>query len=713
MTSDPIVKSAALVSTIPASSGTHNATGLLQILRDFVESDSFSIPPSVTRKLLGADLRTECSLALLRTVTAFKKLEPWALRLFDATGKYPTGFLQLTRADIGAFDECLETQVRDASGNVISQGQYCSLFLNVKKNFIGEKEIEFLASILHPKLFAFTGSFIDMQAPLIRLGMCFLDDCTQRDLQALMETMRPDPVDIRVENCVTATPEPWSTTQIVIVAFLTTLVIVIAWATAVDLYTASKRNAEQKDGVLLKAVMVFSAARNTRTLLHVADKTNPDQCHLCFLHGMRTISAGHIVIGHCYQIMSDTWGRYLNMMIATDSWGSMIVTSAFDSVDTFFFLSGFLLAFVVSHQKCNGPLVFLTAVVRRLIRTCVPLFFVIMCIYALPRFVSGPDTKRFFEMYDEEIAETWWALLLQMRNFIAMSEQTLLLHLWYLSADFQLFVVSLLILLVLKNRRKIALGTFTIFSILGCAVTLWTATNPEVLPFMTYPAYTKSILLASLNLLYIRPFAHAICFFSGCMTLMFLEDFRNRKISKSTQLAGWSIATICTLCVIFMKIPWYKHRDPTSESVKLLAAITERIMWSLFLVWLTLACATGRGGFITRFLSSSFFAPLSRLSFGVYLIHYPFILLMLHASRERVLWSHFTQVTLFFGVFIWSCLLSYMAFLTCEAPTAGLDKLVFKRLIGRQKPATQERRPEAGDAINLGSGQLCTSPVKL
>nr|XP_050051296.2 nose resistant to fluoxetine protein 6-like [Dermacentor andersoni] len=158
-----------------------------------------------------------------------------------------------------------------------------------------------------------------------------------------------------------------------------------------------------------------------------------------------------------------------------------------------------------------------------------------MCTYVLPRFVTGPDAKGFFRTLDEEIAETWWALLLQIRNFFEMTERTLLVHLWYLSTDFQLFVLSLLILLVLKKRKKLALATFTVLSLLGCAIAMWTATNPNVLPFMAYPAHTRSLQLTTFNLYYTRPFYHAVCFFSGCMTLLVLDDFSNRKISKVSQ----------------------------------------------------------------------------------------------------------------------------------------------------------------------------------
>ncbi|KAL1440871.1 hypothetical protein MTO96_009168 [Rhipicephalus appendiculatus] len=211
-------------------------------------SDFISVHPSLTRKLLGADLRPECSLALLRTVAAMKKLEPWALRLFDATGKYPTGVLQFSRAGIGAFDECLETEVKDAYGNVVSHGQYCSLRFNLTRGSIGEEDMNFFSSLLHPKFVQFLGSLSETQVPLLRIGLCFLDDCTQSDLQALVDTVVPHQVDGQVKNCVAGAPEPWSTTQVGIAAFLAVLVTVIAVATVVDLYMDSKGNAAQKGG---------------------------------------------------------------------------------------------------------------------------------------------------------------------------------------------------------------------------------------------------------------------------------------------------------------------------------------------------------------------------------------------------------------------------------------------------------------------------------
>lgn len=51
-----------------------------QVLRDVVAAGLSKVPRSLVSKLLAADVRFECSTALLRTMKALQNLEPWALR---------------------------------------------------------------------------------------------------------------------------------------------------------------------------------------------------------------------------------------------------------------------------------------------------------------------------------------------------------------------------------------------------------------------------------------------------------------------------------------------------------------------------------------------------------------------------------------------------------------------------------------------------------
>lgn len=664
-----------------------------EVLRDALAGGFANMPKSLRRKLLQADVRPECSVGLLRTMKAFQNLEPWALKLFDSSGKLPTGLLQGSRVDLGAFDECLETEALDSFGDVFTRGQYCNLLIYFKNATAVESRIDSVSSILHPKFQYFKNYFTVEEVPALRLAMCFVEDCNEQDLQALVNTVKPPLVRIEVSNCVTAEMEPWTNAQIGIVISLAIIIAAVIASTWVDYYTKDKPKWKKEHSTLHELCSGFSMISNTRMLLRVADKANPDQYSLQFLHGMRFWCIVHIVLCHCGQTMSDSWSRLLNLLIASDQWSFMIITAGFSSVGTFFFLSGFFLCLTLSRQKRTGPVVFVIGVFRRFIRTCIPLFFIIMCMYLLPRFVAGPDTKAFFQKMYKDVDVHWWHLLLMIRNFVEITAWDVLPHLWYLSTDFQLFTVSLLVLLVFKSRKMLAVAAFLLLSLLGCAIGTWVVDAQELPPFMIFPGPILQLMQKTVNEYYMRPYYHAVCYFSGCMTFLLKDEFKKRRISKVVLYAGWTVAASCGLLCTFMKLAWYRSPEPTSHGVALLTSFFDRILWSVFLVWTTLACSAGRGGPVNTFLSWGVFVPLSKLSYGVYLIHVPFIELMLHASRERLFWSKFTTVTLFNSVLIWSFQLAFLSFLACEAPTGALDKMLFGMLSGGGRSRRRDPKP--------------------
>ncbi|XP_037521604.2 nose resistant to fluoxetine protein 6 [Rhipicephalus sanguineus] len=243
--------------------------------------------------------------------------------------------------------------------------------------------------------------------------------------------------------------------------------------------------------------------------------------------------------------------------------------------------------------------------------------------------------------------------------------------------DYQFFVVGVPLFLLLKNRRPMAIGAFAFVGLLGCCVCAWQVTQWEIAPFMVFLAPKLATVGDTVNKYYILPSYHAVCYFTGCIAYLVADNLRQRKVSKVVQIVCWTVSFTTGICCVYIKCVWYTGDTPTSDLGKMATAFFDRIMWSMFIGWITLACISGRGGFVSKFLSWAPFAPLSRLSFAVYLIHFPFIEIMLHTSRERLYYSHFNQVTLFFSVLMWSYILAYFMYLVCEGPTANLDKLVF------------------------------------
>lgn len=67
-------------------------------------------------------------------------------------------------------------------------------------------------------------------------------------------------------------------------------------------------------------------------------------------------------------------------------------------------------------------------------------------------------------------------------------------------------------------------------------------------------------------------------------------------VSQALQAAFWCASVALGLTCVFMKHSWNRGEQPSGEWAKILFAFSDKIMWSVFLSWITYACATARGG---------------------------------------------------------------------------------------------------------------------
>ncbi|KAL1438077.1 hypothetical protein MTO96_010419 [Rhipicephalus appendiculatus] len=659
-------------STTPATKQAPKRSKFLSDIQSMIKQLMSTRGSELMRKLLQADISTDCTFGLLQFTRAIQDLEPWALRLIDATAKYPTGVLQGTLSDLGAYDECIETVVRDEYGATKVRGQYCDVHLS-----IGDDDA-FLENLLpallytHRKVGHFMSFALDEVLPGLRLGVCFIDACNELDLANIGRTLGGTAVKITVKDCVTNEYEGVDNVQACIIAFLAVLAAVIAMGTIFELFTKNW-NDKRQNAIYYKCVTAFSVVKNSRIILHVGNNGNPETQRYKFVHGLRFLSMFWICLGHSYQTINENITRLINAVYIFESWESPIISAGFMAVDTFFFMSGYLLYYVLNKQNHNRAMVAGIALFRRFLRGTIPMFFMIMCMYLLPLIASGPNSKEFYDRFYAE---------------------STMVHLWYLSADFQLFVVAVAVIQTFGRKKRLAAVVFAVLSLLCCLVSAWQIYGTNMLPFIVplHTSYRDTI--DTVICYYQLPFYHAVCFFSGCMTFTFVEQYGKVNISKTIQALLWCIALSCGLSCVFMKLEWNIDSEQPSETKRMFMAFIDRILWSVFMTWFWFTCTTSRGGFVNRFLSWNGFVPLARLSFGVYLIHLPFFNLMHRVSRERRFYSHFTLVSNCFVVLVWSYLLSYIQCVACELPLSHLEKLVFVRDPRKGSDTTKELRKE-------------------
>ncbi|CAN7937294.1 unnamed protein product [Ixodes hexagonus] len=387
----------------------------------------------------------------------------------------------------------------------------------------------------------------------------------------------------------------------------------------------------------------------------------------------------------------------VNLLAYSDTLMSCVGIAGIISVDTFFFLSGFLLAYSLLKQNRNRLIVTIIACVRRFIRTTVPLFFVVMCCHLLPLIATGPSSPAMYDKFYHDMSNYWWALLLQIRNFQPELSDGIFGHMWYISTDFQLFVISVIVLQLFKGNPKRTIAVFLGLSLAGCSFNAWQMHGTGYMPYnLPVPVPVQSF-MDSINYVYVLPTTHAVCFFSGCIMWLLVDMHKTQGPSKAMQAVFWSVSLALGLTCVFMKHSWNRGEEPSGEWAKIVFAFSDKIMWSAFLSWITYACITGRGGLLCDFLSWEPFSPLSKLTYGVYLIHFPFYYVRAHISRERMNWNVFHNVTDSFAVFVWANILGYLMFIMCEAPTSHLEKCIF---LGRSRAKVNTKNDKEADWKN-------------
>lgn len=119
-------------------------------------------------------------------------------------------------------------------------------------------------------------------------------------------------------------------------------------------------------------------------------------------------------------------------------------------------------------------------------------------------------------------------------------------------------------------------------------------------------------------------------------------------LSKLIVVIGWSIALASMLAVIFGIYPFYL---PGNQMTTLDSAFYEsfnRVAWVIALSWLIFACVNGYGGPIAWFLSFPQWQPLARMSYSIYLVHFPIQVLIATSAKTQANFSDLYAVSVFF-----------------------------------------------------------------
>ncbi|KAF8796913.1 Nose resistant to fluoxetine protein 6 like protein [Argiope bruennichi] len=364
-----------------------------------------------------------------------------------------------------------------------------------------------------------------------------------------------------------------------------------------------------------------------------------------------------------------------------DHWIFQIILNGFFSVDSFFLLSGFLVAYVFFKQadKTDGKIPWLYFYIHRYVRLTIVYFMIILIhTFILPYVGSGPLWPD--DAADKFCRKNWWWNLLYINNFVPQGEQCFPVA-WYLANDMQFYIISPLFLITLWRWPKIGysmLGAF--FSITFIANFVLTLEYNLIAGLGNIIEYSNDILGFQnkinefFNKIYFKPYARIGPYLVGILLAYYLHKRKKENADKLSRIhltVGWIVASGLTLTCQF----GLYHQRLTPVGASFYNAFS-RTIFGFGLAWVIFVCIEGQANIVNRILSWKPWIPLSRLTFCAYLIH-PIVQTAYYNSlRTLILFNHNNMFMMYMGFLIISYAFSLVVSLLLESPVIRLERLL-------------------------------------
>jgi len=320
-------------------------------------------------------------------------------------------------------------------------------------------------------------------------------------------------------------------------------------------------------------------------------------------------------------------------------------------------------------------------------------------------FLSGP--LRF--TYDKHLypcRESWWWDLTFVVNFLMRasyenetSKASCIGNSWYISVDMQMYLVMPFLILPVK-LLKYKQTYLWLLVIISCAIPTAIVMANDLIPTLLNGVSLMETWEFMFKV-YLMPWTRATPYFVGALVGYWLVQLeRSEKTGRelmnefykehpriaalSPRLLGWLLNTAAALALVFglVDVNYIDNLNPPREltSTEDFFYIFLAIFgWSVVVSWVIMQCAMGLAEPLNFFLSHPMWQPLSRLTFGAYLISYPLQLMVYSTFQEYIYVNHNMIFLTWIGIIWLSYAAAFALSLLVESPVINLLRLLKKK----------------------------------
>ena len=442
----------------------------------------------------------------------------------------------------------------------------------------------------------------------------------------------------------------------------------------------------------LEFITAFSVFKNVPMIL----STKQPPTAITSLNGIRVLSMFWVILAHTHYwaLITGVLTNPLSLPHFISRFSFQPIANGFFSVDSFFFLSGALVAYLTLREmeRKRGRFPIITYYLHRYLRLTMVYAFLLFFYWSLMGYLGngpqwqasmGPGTPGY-----EQCNKYWWTNLLYINNFYPWKlGEECMGWTWYLANDMQFYVLAPLILVPLYYLFPVGL------IVSGVLVLGTFAANGGISGKYDFVANTLQDANADQSDdIYIKPYCRAAPYIVGIILGFAL--YKKARINIHW-LADWLIycfiwfiAAGCLFSTIYgLYGSWHGHELTKAENVSYF--MFSRFTWGVGLAMMVFACHNGYGWVINDFLSMKMWIPLSRLTYTAYLVH-PIVLTVIFVSiQEPFTYTDFTLAVYAVAMVALSFGAAGVVAVFVEFPLSNLEIATFKAVGLKPRESTR------------------------
>ncbi|XP_017771939.1 PREDICTED: uncharacterized protein LOC108559240 [Nicrophorus vespilloides] len=443
--------------------------------------------------------------------------------------------------------------------------------------------------------------------------------------------------------------------------------------------------------------MAFSLTKNLERL--GSEITSEDGLALAPIQGIRVFNIFFVVM--CHSCVLLFVGPIANPQYAenvTLDPLNMFLSNGNLIMQTSFMISALLLSFhlcqIFENMKMNVSVIFM-GIVNRLLRLY-PIHLAMLGFAAtwLRHSGNGPFFHRIVDSEFRNCRENWLLNVLFINN-LYNTENICMTHSWYLSADTQLFVFGLFVMMVVINNPRKANTIFISLFVTGILVTFAQHYyNAYDIVFRSYPEYLYNLFL---NLpfwhsLYIATHNQIPCYVMGLATGFYIHKWKKEKVKIALNNFWYTIwfiySWVAPIGTILSAAPFYEDGFSTTRLNSALYNAFFRLSFGLPILIAIIMFIFGQGRPMLNFINWRPFHVLGRLTFGVYLMHLHILRMNIGVTRTLHHVTHRSLIRWVFGDITICFLMATIVCLLIELPASAIQKVLLsteKKTEGKAK----------------------------